>query len=474
MLSLLYGVLVLNAAEPPPQAGACSPDVTAARISSLVSIDPGQAKKLVDHMHRSGRAIVMRPIGEGAPKRRDQGSPPKPLAIKYKTCNAIDVALGAPVYKDVQPAGDCRALLVLFKPRMPANPPDDRVMRAKLRDRFAQRAKEWDDAHRDKYVRWSGARAVLLDEKCIKKGKPEAACQAGVRTADGFVRPTDTRKPFTGDLDLFDIADGDGHPIETGDKDKQALIDAMIADPALDVLHGAHMDWDTTYVDDGDDLAKLENIRQPILDKHRERPIGSATREPLVILRTDCTVCNTWAPPHPADPKAKGAAEADWQYACIADDVDLKSPKDLAWPPKKPPPLQLKYKAGDRLFIRVRPSAPDTACFAVTITKAVDHKDGYGTYEFTNEGGGKSGGDSQQLERRVCAGPPPQQPRQLMLVGSHLEIKPGPDSPDSECFPITITKVSSWSDGTASYEFKNAGGGYSGDDADSLAARTCH
>lgn len=84
----------------------------------------------------------------------------------------------------------------------------------------------------------------------------------------------------------------------------------MIADGGLDVLHGTHMDWDTSRVDGGD-LDKIENIRQPILDVHRERPIGSPKRERLVALKADCTMCKTWAPPHPRDPKAAGMTPGD-------------------------------------------------------------------------------------------------------------------------------------------------------------------
>lgn len=75
--------------------------------------------------------------------------------------------------------------------------------------------------------------------------------------------------------------------------------------------------------------AKIENIRQRILDVHRERPIGSPTREPLVM-------CKTWAPPHANDPKAAGVVEGDWQDQCIDGEPDKKSPKDASWPPKKP------------------------------------------------------------------------------------------------------------------------------------------
>lgn len=461
-LSVLSIVLVV---APAPDLTRCSGKDPEAQISALVNIDSAQAKRLVDFMLSSRRSIVMRPIGGGAPERRAEGSAPKPLAIKYKTCNSIDMEIGAPA--------NCGALLVLFKPRRPAKLPADRTMRTKWEKRIAQREKEWSDAQKDPTVRWDGAVARLLDEKCLKAGKPASQCQAGIRTTDGYVRPSADRRPFTGDLDLFDIADSQGRQLPTGDRSKQVLIDAMIAENELDVLHGAHMDWDTTRVDDGADLAKIENIRQPILDVHRERPIASPTREPLVILRTDCTVCKTWAPPHPSDPKAAGLVNGDWAYSCIDGEPTAKSPRDASWPPKQTQPVVLQYKVGDRVWIRIRPSAPDAECFAVDIRKATVHKDGTGSYEFANLSGGLSGADSLGLERRACAGPPPPAQRKLLPVGQKLRIKPRSDSPESECFPITITKATAWEDGTGSYEYKNAGGGVSGDDADSLEIRAC-
>lgn len=466
MLSL-FAVFAAPAPSPSPAAWEkCVGKDPAGKISSMVNIDRVQAMLLVEYSATSKNGIVMRPIGEGAPKQRLKGSKPKPQSIKFKTCSAIDMQIGAPEA--------CDSLVVLFRPTRPKQFPTDRTERQKWVNRIAQRQKEWDDAHADKTVTWKGNEAQLYDEKCLAKGKPAASCVAGIRTADGFVRPTAAMLAFTGDLDLFDIADVAGHPIVTGDLDKARLMDAMIADDALDVLHGAHMDWDASKIDDPQDLAKMENIRQPILDGHRERPIGSPKREPLVVLMPDCTVCKAWAPPHPDDPRASEAG-GDFAYTCITGEPDLKSPKDDTWPPKPGSPIKLHLEKGKQYYVRSKPSTPESECYAITITKAVAHKDGKtGSYELKNAYGGKSGDDAAFLERRVCAGPPPSLQKSRLTVGTRLSIKPGPDSPATDCFEVTITKTAVYSDGTAAYEFKNAGGGVSGDDADSLEARTCH
>jgi hypothetical protein len=463
--SMLSLFVVFAAPAPSPSTWEkCLGKDPAGKISSMVNIDGEQAMRLVDYAVKSNNGIVMRPIGDGAPRRRLQGSRPKPQSIKFKTCNEIDMQIGAPE--------DCGSLVMLFKPAQAKPLPTDRTERQKWVNRIAQRQKEWDDAHADKTVIWKGNEAKIYDEKCLAKCKPLASCLAGVRTADGFVRPTAKMRPFTGDLDLFDLADDAGRPIVTGDQNKARLMDALVADDALDVLHGAHMDWDASRIDDPQDLAKLENIRQPILDVHRERPIGSPKREPLVVLMPDCTVCKAWAPPHQDDPHASGAGE--FAYKCITGEPDLKSPKDDTWPPKPGTPIKLHLMEGQQYYARPKPSSPDSECYAITITKAVAHKDGKtGSYELKNAYGGVSGDDAAFLERRICAGPPPSLQKPRMSVGTRLRIKPGPASPPSDCFDITITATNLYSDGTAGYEYKNAGGGVSGDDADNLEARTC-
>ena len=465
--SMLSLFAVLAAPVPSPSAREkCLDKDPAGKISSMVNIDREQAMRLVDYSVESSNGVVMRPIGKGAPERRLEGSKPKPQSIKFKTCNEIDMEIGAPEA--------CGSLVVLFKPTQPKQFPTDRTERQKWVNRIAQRQKEWDDARADKMVTWKGDVAQAYDEKCLAKGKPAASCLAGVRTADGFVRPTARMRPFTGDLDLFDIADDAGRLIATGDQDKARLMDALVADDALDVLHGAHMDWDASKIDDPQDLAKMENIRQPILDGHRERPIGSPKREPLVVLMPDCTVCKAWAPPHPDDPHASQTG-GEFAYKCITGEPDLKSPKDDTWPPKPGTPIKLHLEKGKQYYARPKPSAPESACYAITITKAVAHKDGKtGSYEFKNADGGQSGDDAAFLERRICDGPPPSLQKPRLAIGTRLHIKPGPASPASDCFEITITMTTLYSDGTAGYTFKNAGGGVSGDDADSLEARTCN
>lgn len=408
------------------------------RIAGLVNVSAAQGERLVQHARESGMGIVMRPTGAGAAERRADDHSPKPEAIKWKTCNDRDIALGAP-------AG-CQAALVLFEPHLPDPLPADYHQRKLLRERYAQRAEEWKNARKDKAVLWSDDGTVLVfrDRACRDMASPTPKeCVVGYRSPDGYVRDVRNDRPFTGDLDLFDITSGQGRALPSEREAKRDFVQALIADPKIDVLHGVHMDWDTSKVDP-EDRAKAEDIRLLILDIHRAKPIATARNEALVLVKPDCSVCKTFSAPP--------GQEKNWTYNCVAD---------------------LKYAAGKSLYIKSTPTASEDGCFEITITQAVRHDDGTASYVFKNAGGGVSGDDSVALEGRVCKGPPGRSQNVRLPVGTKLRIKGGPDAPDSDCFAVTITRSVAYDDGTGAYEFENAGGGVSGDDADSLEARIC-
>jgi len=409
-----------------------------ARIAGLVNVSAAQGGQLAQHARENGMGIVMRPTGVGAAERREDDHSPKPEAIKWKTCNDRDILLGAP-------AG-CQAALVLFEPHLPKPMPSDYRQRKLLQERYAQRAEEWKNALKDKAVLWSEDGTVLIyrDKECRNMKPPTPPdCIVGYREPDGYVRDVRNGRPFTGDLDLFDITNGQGRALPSERQAKQEFVKELIADPKIDVLHGVHMDWDTSKIDE-EDRAKAEDIRLLILDIHRAKPTTTARNEALVLVKPDCTVCKTFSAP--------AGQEKSWVYNCVAD---------------------LKYAVGKSLYIKSTPTTSDDQCFAITITQAVRHDHGTASYEFRNAGGGVSGDDSVALEARVCKAAPAKSQNVRLPVGETLRIKGRPDAPDSDCFAVTITKSVVYDDGTGAYEFENEGGGVSGDDADSLEARIC-
>ena len=512
MLMLPLFLMLVFAAPPPADWGALSAirrktctQTTPAKLATLVNISVAQAEVLTKLAFTEKKAIIMRPIGRGAPDLRSKGYSPKPLAIKWKTCNHVDEQIGAPV--------GCFGALVLFPPHQPVTWPINLVDRSIMANRIVQRAKEWKDAHTDKTVDWKNPNYVRFfsDAECPKDRPPALQCMelVGFSTEDRYVRDVKNERPFTGDLDLFDVTAADGGHLPSTDPGKRKIIYTMISEKGLDVLHPAHVDWDTQKYqnDDPEKYEYLENIRLPILDVHRERPQSSPKREALVKVRADCQVCEVWAQPHPNDPYAKAAAKqaGAWKYPCLVKNKNPStvSPRAFNWNPETPegpppnlddiPLAPLKYKVGKKLYLKPTPSSPDQQCTAVTVTSSQRYPDGTGDYAFAYKSGGTGSDDAADLESRVCAGPPPAaqpaspppaaQPASppppppaihVLPVGRALKIRPGPSSPPSECFAITITKVQQYNDGTAAYEFRNGGGGVSGDDAESLHSRICH
>ena len=483
----------------PEQKHRCMNDAPG-QVAKLANISIEQATRLVQLATNNRTGVVMRPTTKGAPDLRARGYSPKPETIKYKTCNGIDTQIGAPL--------GCNSALVLFEPRRPAVMPSDPLELEAMENRIDQRQKEWDGAKGEKSVRF-GKRTIQIfrSPECravVKPDPKDPPCLVGYVGMDGYVRDASNDQPFTGDLDVFDYLDTKGKPLGPSDPHKQAFDKALQAAPGVDVLHGAHMDWDTSTRDADkykdpkkreeylEKQAKNEVIRAAIIDGHRERPEYSPKREPLVVLAADCTVCQAWNEPAPDDPNDKRSAGATWSYPCIkqkSDDIGTDSPRPPGqWPfteakehkttpePRDPrlPRAALRYKKGDKLHIKASPASDDASCFGITITKALKSENGSGSYEFRNEGGGTSGDDALALEDRVCAAAPAKRTCELFSVGQQMRIKSNPDGPDTDCFDITITSAQCYSDGTGAYNFKNSGGGQSGDDAESLAARRCH
>ncbi len=188
-------------------------------------IDPGDAgitnsaagqAQLVARKH--GVHILTRQSGRGVAELRTQGYSPKPMDIKSKTINELDVHLGAPGH-GLRQVGH-------FDPQMPATRPagmDDATW-AKLGQRYQQRRAEYDGPTGQKM------------EKLIKSGKVEV--RDGVVYDTGLVQ--NSGKPITGDYDLFEIVYPNGTPVP------KHVYDAVVADLSVgpfQAMHGAHMRW---------------------------------------------------------------------------------------------------------------------------------------------------------------------------------------------------------------------------------------
>ncbi|MGO4418218.1 hypothetical protein AB4Z54_05510, partial [Streptomyces sp. MCAF7] len=181
--------------------------------------------------------IDVRPTNVDSVKWLTLGALPKPVEIKAKTINALDVRLGA--------REENRGLVGFFEPRLPEGVSADDPVQA----RYQQRLKEY---------------------QSLRAQMDELSRAGRYRTVNGVVHAvTDdgTRRPLTGDHDIFRISrpDGSSVPVEQ----YEALIEEM-KNSGMGVTHGALLEWDPQdafgqEIYDTISAAHLSNGGEPLL-----------------------------------------------------------------------------------------------------------------------------------------------------------------------------------------------------------------
>jgi len=240
------------AAQPAPAtAPAASLDANAVRGTKAPAgavVDPGlfgmrplvaKLTQLIADVY--GIRIQIRPTNKESLFWRDQGHPPKPMAIKAKTINDIDLLLGPEAWR-APGAPNVRGLVGYFEPSLPANladlPPD---LYKRVRDRFLQRREEWvDQADKMQHLAHDGLiemrGGVVIDTGVCGPGV------AGKGTGLGI----------TGDHDIWRFAHADGRPMTLAESNQ--FLEILKGDPLFAAMHGAHTDWvPLTAVDRGID-----------------------------------------------------------------------------------------------------------------------------------------------------------------------------------------------------------------------------
>ncbi|XXF80162.1 hypothetical protein P2318_10540 [Myxococcaceae bacterium GXIMD 01537] len=245
-------------------------------VHQQVSVGRTQAAALIQYATSRKVGFVMRPLDEIAMAKRAAGFQPKTPDIKYKTCSRLDEYLGAPA--------NCLGTLVLFKPAMPDRSKFFNPTWKQLEARFTWRRAEWEEnqrAARPKQLRPFNAADKAAGAKYYVDGDPK-------QFRGGYIKSYANDRGFTGDLDLFDVVGPDGNALST---EPEEVLKEMIADPGVDVLHGAHMYWEVPE--------KHRHIYEEIVKRHRARTDGGGGA-PLVLLSPECDVCTVFAPPENA------------------------------------------------------------------------------------------------------------------------------------------------------------------------------
>ncbi|MFG1610038.1 hypothetical protein [Actinoplanes sp. NPDC049265] len=242
------------------------------------------ARKLQAFVDEHGLAVYVRPTNPAGIRWADGLAGPKPVKIKAKTINQLDVRLGASEHTiglvglmrpERAPDHGLKDTLIL---RMPEDA--TAAERPALESRLRQRAAEFN-------------RLAPEAAELIQKG--ELGLHHGVigtRDAHG------SYAPITGDHDLFDIrlADGAERGLVESELDGpsyQAVVDLMVARD-MGVMHGAHMRWNradptsaATFADPAD-AAMFNHI------VHGHQKDGGG--EPLIRFAAGRPVSLVWAP----------------------------------------------------------------------------------------------------------------------------------------------------------------------------------
>lgn len=206
----------------------------------------------------NGAIIQVRPTNQSALKWRELGHPGKPMDIKAKTINELDVHLGAR-QEDV-------GLVGYFEPKRPVRQAgmSDRQW-SEIETRFRDRTQEFAD-NRTKMEHLQHEGKIRVDEHGV-------VIDTGICGGTG--------KGITGDYDLWRITKVDGTPFSPIDEE---LIVNQLRFGAYGAQHGAHTSWKIDpkapmYVADPDLLKGHLKVDADIKAKHQ---LGAGKAEAVI------------------------------------------------------------------------------------------------------------------------------------------------------------------------------------------------
>lgn len=206
----------------------------------------------------NGVIITVRPTNPEAMKWRELGYPGKPMEIKAKTVNTLDVALGARA-EDI-------GLVAYFEPTQPVRTPEmSDADWAKVQTRYDDRVTEF-KLNEKKMEHLVHEGQIRIDEHGV-------VIDTGICGGTG--------KPITGDYDLWDVTLPDGTPVRGTDLE---LITNQLRFGGYGAQHGPHKAWvidpkHPMYVKDPDLLKGHQKVDADIKAKHA---VGGSDPEAVI------------------------------------------------------------------------------------------------------------------------------------------------------------------------------------------------
>ncbi|WP_157961057.1 hypothetical protein [Lutibacter citreus] len=183
--------------------------------------------------------IITRPTTGAARRLLNSGEAvPKKMFVKNKTINALDTFLGASK-KNIGKVGS-------FKPKLSRQQIKKlpKAMRREIVKRYRQRSAEYTDQ----------AQHIIenYDKLYVKKG---------------VVYDRLTGKPFTGDIDVFDIRGANGQKLPP-ERINKIINELRKSNVKTNIEHGAHVEWDWRSIKDPNDRRIAKEIYEKIIGTH--------------------------------------------------------------------------------------------------------------------------------------------------------------------------------------------------------------
>ena len=183
--------------------------------------------------------IITRPTNAAARRLLKSGQAvPKGMFVKNKTIGVLDTFLGASK-KDIGKVGS-------FKPKLSRQQIKHlpKAMRREIVKRYRQRSAEYTDQAQH-----------LLDNRdrlYVKKG---------------VVHDRLSGKPFTGDIDVFDIRGANGKKLPP-ERILKIINELKKSNIKTNIEHGAHVEWDWESIKDPEDRRIAKDIYEKIINAH--------------------------------------------------------------------------------------------------------------------------------------------------------------------------------------------------------------
>lgn len=219
-------------------------DYTPADVEPDLSGYSGRSVKFIRNICKKYNVkIITRPTNKFAKNLiESRQAVPKKMFVKNKTINELDTFLGASE-KDIGKVGS-------FKPKFSRKQLRGlpKEFRRKVVKRYRQRDAEWID------------QAEHIKEN-IEKGN--------LFVKDGVIHDAQSGKPFTGDIDIFDIRGANGEKLPK--KTIQHIVNELtFSNRFSSVEHGAHVEWDWKSIKDPNDRRIAKQIYDKIMDSHKK------------------------------------------------------------------------------------------------------------------------------------------------------------------------------------------------------------